>query len=242
MNGAINLSILDGWWDEAFDEASGFKIGNGEEYENYEHQDHLEAEYLYNSLENEVIPLFYQLNEIGLPDNWIVKLKNSIKMAVEGFSSHRMIVDYTEKFYLPAIKSSLNLSNDNFELTRDISVWFKKIKEHWSNINITELIFPEIDLNLHVGNTIPVTVKVNIEELTPDDISVEIVAGQFDSHEEFSNYEIVSPELISSSDNEFIYKTEITCRDSGNFGITARVLPKNNNLYHNKKPNLITWW
>lgn len=242
LNGVVNLSILDGWWDEAYDENCGFKIGDGEEFENVELQDQLESEYLYTTLEKEVIPQFYYLNEIGLPDKWIEKMKKSIIMAGKGFSSNRMLTDYTEKFYLPAIESSIKLSKDNHNLTRDISKWVDNINNNWDKVRITELIIPDLDPNLLVGHKIHVTIKLNPGNLSPDNLSIEIISGRIDSHEEFNDFYITVPDLVSSNNNEFTYKAEIICRDTGNFGITARILPKNHNFDNYIMPKLITWW
>ena len=101
-NGGLNLSILDGWWDEAYDREVGWAIGNGEEYSNPEYQDQVESEALYHILENDVVPLFYDRDAAGIPRGWLAKMKASMKRLSPIFSTNRMVAEYAERFYLPA--------------------------------------------------------------------------------------------------------------------------------------------
>ena len=243
LNGAVNLSILDGWWDEGYNDDVGFKIGNGEEYDDVELQDRLEAELLYNTLEREVIPLFYEFNEIGLPTRWIAKMKATIHTAGEKFSAHRMLMDYAREFYLPAIDAYRRLSADNYQLTRDVTAWMDRMNECWNNIKIEEVETPEVGANLHVGQRIPVNVKVYLGELSPDDITVEIVSGPLSSQEQISQFEPLRAELTGGGENGvWSFAGEITCTESGRVGVTARIIPHNENLPHTIKPKMISWW
>jgi starch phosphorylase len=245
LNGAVNLSILDGWWDEGYSEEYGFKIGNGEEYENVQLQDQLEAESLYNTLEREVIPLFYNRNEIDLPDRWIQKMKNSIHMAGTRFSAQRMLMDYTDHFYINGLNAARTLRAEEFKIAREVSSWLERIYESWNNIAIKDIGMPELGQTVQVGQRIPVSMKVSLDGLTPEDVAVEIVAGRLNSQEEFQDFKPAVAELNGSETGEsgiFTYRGEITCTETGRLGVTARVVPKNQYLIHNRKPKLISWW
>ncbi len=249
LNGALNLSILDGWWVEGYSEETGFKIGFGEEYENVTMQDELESEALYNTLEREVIPLFYNRNDIDLPDRWIQKMKASIQMAGEHFSAQRMLMNYTNQCYVPAIDASRKMSTNNFELNRQVTSWLERISNSWEQIAITDIDIPDIGPTVQVGQKIPVTMKVRLGDITPDDVRVEIVAGRLDSQERFMDLVPTpatlngsSPQPDSSADGVYSYTGEVTCSESGRFGVTARVVPKNEHLHHMRRPKLISWW
>ena len=246
LNGCLHLSILDGWWAEAYDGKNGFAIGSGHEIESVEAQDRFDADMLYNCLEHEVVPMFYELNEIGLPAQWIERMKNSIKTAGESFSSQRMLMNYTDKFYLKAFEASGKLSKNNFELTRSVSKWTDRMAEHWESIEIrtVDMTIPEGEL--FVGQTIPVTIEVFLGEIDPDDVNIEIVAGRLASHEELTNFKPIQLSTNNSGkqlkNGAHSFKGEVTLSESGKFGISARVTPNNESLPHTIRPKMISWW
>ena len=247
LNGALNLSILDGWWAEGYNDETGFKIGNGEEYESVEQQDHLDSEMLYNALEREVIPLFYDRNEIGLPADWIAKMKASIQMAGQQFSAQRMLREYTDTFYNSALKSGRALKADNFALARSVTDWVERMTSSWHNMSIVAVDVPNHGTTMFVGEKLPVKIKVYLGEINPIDIDVELISGRLNSQEQILDYNPISATLIEKPDEktlkgEFIFSGEVVCAESGRFGITARIIPKNSNLPHTLKPRLITWW
>jgi starch phosphorylase len=102
MNGGLNISVLDGWWAQAYDGANGFVIGNGSEHSNYDHQDHIDIQALYSVLENEVVPLFYSRGPDGIPHEWVARQKHALRTLTWHFSARRMVIDYTLGCYLPA--------------------------------------------------------------------------------------------------------------------------------------------
>ncbi|HUV29506.1 MAG TPA: alpha-glucan family phosphorylase [Acidobacteriota bacterium] len=245
LNGALNLSILDGWWCEGYSDDIGFKIGNGEEYDNVTVQDQLESEALYNSLEREIVPTFYNRNEIDLPDRWIEKMKASIHMAGQRFSAQRMLMDYTNNFYIPAVKGAQQMRANNFEVDRQVAAWLDRITGSWDKITIANIDLPDLGATVKVGQKIPVRMTVRLGDVTPDDVSVEIIAGRLNSQEQFTDFNSAKADLDGSEplpDGTYIYTGEVTCRESGRFGVAARVVPKNEHLIHTRKPKLISWW
>lgn len=246
INGGLNLSILDGWWAEGYNGLNGFKIGNGEEIENTELQDKYDAEMLYNSLEREVIPLFYTLNEIGLPADWLIRMKNSIQTAGSFFSAQRMLMNYADQFYIPALESSQKLSRDNFEPTRKISVWLDRMSRNWDSIAIKNVEIPVTESELHVGQKLPISIDVNLGEISPDDVRIELVSGRLNAQEQITNFVpiVVSqkPAKKASQNGVYTFTGEVTLAESGRFGISARVIPKSDTLPHTIRPKLISWW
>jgi starch phosphorylase len=248
LNGALNLSILDGWWVEGYNNETGFKIGSGEEYDNVEQQDHMDAEMLYNTLEREVIPTYYNRNEIGLPANWIAKMKASIHMAGVQFSAQRMLMDYADNFYIRAFDAAGKLQANNYKLTRDVTSWMDRMTGSWDKITIAAVDVPDPGATLQVGEKLPISIKVYLGDIKPDDIQVELVSGRLNSQEQILDYKPVAATLVDqvqqqdSQNGYFTFSGEVTCQQSGRFGITARIIPRNENLPHTFRPKMITWW
>ncbi|MDD3731092.1 MAG: hypothetical protein PHU88_01815 [candidate division Zixibacteria bacterium] len=229
---------------EGYGEETGFKIGNGEEYGNVDTQDKFDAEAMFNTLQREVIPLFYDRNDNDLPVDWIKKMKASIHMAGQRFSTHRMLMDYTNQFYVPAVKTSLRLQNNNFELNRQLTDWINRISYSWDRITIRDIEILDLKPTVYVGQKVNVRLHVYLDAIAPDDVRVEIVSGRINAQEQLLNFSPISATLENNQgkDGLYIYQAEIECRESGRFGITARIIPKNENLLHTFKPKLISWW
>lgn len=246
INGAVNVSILDGWWCEGYNPDVGFKIGNGEIYDNAEYQDNLESQFLYDVLEREAVPLFYKRNGAHLPYKWVTMMKNSIAMAGKQFSSHRMLKDYTRKFYIPAINASQKLSADNFNVARSTSHWLAGISAKWDSVGIESIETPGVSDSPKVGERIPIILKINLGDIKPEDVAVEVAAGNLNSLEQMNNYETVpavkSEDTTPLAPGQYLYRTEVICKNSGRFGIAARIMPSNPLLVHNRLPKLIKWW
>ena len=244
LNGALNFSTLDGWWDEAYEDEVGFKIGHGEEYENLEMQDHLDVEMLYSSLEREVLPLFYDRDEMGLPVRWIAKMKSAIQMAGEQFSSHRMLMDYTDHYYKRALNLNVRMREDGFKRTRTMTSWMERMNSSWGKIAIHDVEVPDLGPTLYVGQKFPIRIKVALGELTPDDVDVQIVSGRLNSQEQIPDYKPITATLGEDGNENGVYSFAgvVVCRESGRFGITARIVPKNDDMPHTVRPRLISWW
>ncbi|MEE8575805.1 MAG: alpha-glucan family phosphorylase, partial [candidate division Zixibacteria bacterium] len=247
LNGVLNLSILDGWWVEGYDDSTGFKIGNGESYESVETQDRMDGEALYNALEREVIPLFYDRDPLDIPQTWLSRMKGSIHMAGQRFSAHRMLMDYTNHFYIPAMKAAEKLRKDEFTLCREVTAWEERVSQSWDEIAIKDIEWPDLGSAVFVGQKIPIQMHVHLGSITPDDVRVEIVSGRINSRDQLLDFAPISANLNGSagteaSDGVYVYHGELECFESGRYGVTARVVPKNENLVHTRKPKLISWW
>ena len=245
LNGVINFSVLDGWWDEGYDDDSGFKIGNGEEYDNVTVQDNLESEALYNTMERDIVPLYYDRNDNGLPERWVKKMKAAIHKTGELFSAQGMLMNYTDQFYISAMKAARSLSENNFGLNRDVTAWLDRISSSWDRIAIRDIEFPNLAQTVLVGDQIQVKMQVDLGEIRPEDVSVQVVSGHLDSQERFRDFSPAPAQLNGSPEGAqgvYSYNAEVVCTESGRFGITARVVPQNEHLLHVCRPKLISWW
>lgn len=244
FNGAVNVSILDGWWCENYSPEVGFKIGNGEEYENLDNQDNIESQILYDVLEREVIPLFYKRNAAKFPYEWVKIMKNSIAATSRNFSAQRMVKDYANMFYVPAMQASQRYAAEDYKIAREVARWKIFLRDNWKRVSVDDVETPTMEESPKVGDRIPVTLKVSLGDISPDDVHVEVISGNLNSLEQMNNYHpvIAQRRNESGAGGQYVYTAEVICRASGRFGIAARILPHNENLIHQCIPKLIKWW
>lgn len=242
-NGGLNLSILDGWWDEGYDPSIGWAIGSGEIMENHTDQDECEAEQLYDQLEHEIVPMFYERSSEGLPLEWITRMKQSIAAYSSFFNTHRMVQEYTEKAYLPAAARRKIVYSDNMAKARSLSEWQARVQKAWPEVQV------HVDANapqgqLQVGTPFTVHADVVLGALSPEDVDVQLFLGQVANQGEIVDPMITPMELVASGQNgtPFQYRaTDVTCSESGSVGYTVRVLPKRGNQGLLQCSHLMTW-
>jgi len=241
FNGALNVSILDGWWDEAYDASTGWAIGKGEEYDNDDYQDEVESNALYNLLEKEIVPLFFTRGADGLPRGWLRKMKNSMRALGPQFNSKRMLREYTDEFYLPSQERYNALSTDSFTRAKALAAWKARLRTLWPDIKILEVRGVAHD-DFKVGESLTVQASVDLHGLTAEDVSVELYSGPLDARGEI-NYPEVVPMSVSSGPHGSVFDFcgSIQARTSGRHGYTVRVLPRNADLDSPHKEGLITW-
>ncbi len=240
INGVLNVSILDGWWAEAYTEARGWRIGNGEEYEDTAYQDAIESQALYNVLENEVIPCFYDRKNGDIPNCWLKKMKASMKMAMEMFCSLRMVGEYQERFYIPAARRFETLVADDATMAKQLATQLKRLRSLWAHIQINP---PVIQDNgpFRVGDAFQVTSEVNLGELTPDEVDIELYYGHMKSLEELEASNLQPMAVVEDrGKGHYLYGCSLPCRISGRFGFTIRATP-NGDERVKATPELLTW-
>ncbi len=239
-NGVLNLSILDGWWCEGYAPERGWRIGDEQEYNDPVYQDAVESQALYNILENDVIPSFYGRGSGNMPVAWIAKMKASMKMAMEEFSSHRMVRDYQERFYLPAVQRQKELLANDAEEAKHLSVLHQRLKSMWANISVEH---PERDIQgpFQVGDTFTVRAKAHLGTLTPQEVDVELYYGRLEPNGTLTKGLTQPMEMIEDSGNgSYQYYCIATCHDSGRYGFTVRVSPRADDWIR-YTPGLLTW-
>jgi starch phosphorylase len=240
INGVLNLSILDGWWDEGYTEDRGWRIGNGEEYQDLGYQDAIESQALYNVLENEVIPCFYDRKNGNPPACWVKKMKASMKMAMESFCSLRMVSEYESRYYIPSAKRWDSLIADEANEARKLAEQIKRLRSLWKDIRI-KLPVRRAQEPYRVGDTFQVTSEVHLGELQPDEVDVELYYGNLKSLEEVSASH-VAPMTVQEDRGKgnYLYGCELICEISGRFGYTVRVAPSGDERIKST-PQLLVW-
>jgi len=247
-NGCLNLSTLDGWWDEAWraprpeDELIGWAIGAGESYSDPGQQDQVEAEALYDLLERDVVPKFYDLSADRLPRRWIAEMKGSLKNLCHTFNTHRMVKEYTERFYLPAFERFGRLQADSATGARALAAWMSCVRHEWEHVRVVALEDgPAKDTK--VGDLVGVRARVQLGELSPHDVTVELYLGALDARGELTEAASFPMKFAGSGKNgEHVFEAaRVPCCRSGLQGYTVRVLPHHADLAARFVPGLITW-
>jgi starch phosphorylase len=247
-NGALNLSTLDGWWDEAWrtprpdSELIGWAIGNGESYNDPSQQDQLEAEALYDLLERDVVPTFYELSADRLPRRWIAQMKGSLKNLCHTFNTHRMVREYTERFYLPAFERFGLLEADSAAAARKLASWMNLVRREWPQVRV-EALEDGPAAEAKVGDLVGVRARVRLGALSPEDVTVELYLGALDAAGELTQPATFPMRHAASPGNgEQIFEAAgVPCCRSGLQGYTVRVLPHHADLAARFVPGLITW-
>ena len=240
FNGALNLSILDGWWDEAYTPNTGWAIGRGEEYADHGYQDRVEAGALCDLLENEVVPLFYRRGADGLPRGWIALMRSAMTALCPVFNTNRMVHQYVEG-YLRAEARRAHLEEDGFRRARSLAAWKEKVRKGWRDVRVSrvEVIMPE---QTRVGELFEVRAWVSLGSLAPGDVAPQVYLGKLRE-----SRDIIEPEIIamtyrgSASDEGVLFTAAFPCTSSGTHGLTVRVVPHHEDLGHPHETGLIVW-
>ncbi len=241
MNGVVNISILDGWWDEGFHADSGYAIGRGESYDDEDLQDKVECRALYDLLERQIIPDFYHRDASGLPRGWIDRMKRCITRSASQFNTNRMVSQYTQEHYLPAARSYVARSKDNLAGARELHQQLNHWRELWPQIRI-ESVDSSIGNTLKLGEEATVEAIVHLGQLDPAHVCVQLYAGSVTSLGELVDAERLDlTHRESLGDGRHKYAGAIKADRSGRFGFSVMVLPCHPLLDQPFVPHLITW-
>ncbi|WP_028319818.1 alpha-glucan family phosphorylase [Desulfatiglans anilini] len=239
-NGSLNLSVLDGWWDEGYDRDSGWAIGHGEVYTDYEAQDDIESRDLYNLLEKEVIPIFYHRGDDGIPRAWVEKMRSGLRRLVPVFNAHRMVQDYLNRFYVPCSKRHTELIESDFAGAKDLAVWRQKLMTGWHEVAVEEVLSAD-GREMKVGDFIEVSARIRLGSLSPEDVTVEAYYGKLDHNGEFAERQTIPLDVAETQEDRYVYSGRIAADGTGRFGYTVRVTPSMNRLENRFVFGLVSW-
>jgi starch phosphorylase len=240
-NGGLNLSILDGWWDEGYAKDNGFAIGQGEEYADLEYQDLVESQALYDILEREIVPLYYRRRDDGVPHEWLRYIKNSIRTLSPFFNTNRMVEDYIRNAYVPSHNRHETLYADHQKLARELAAWRTRVEKGWPGVQILEVQAPAMGEML-VGRQLDVAARIQLGELRPDDVEVQLLHGRVDALGQFIHFDIVVMNSNERQDNgPYGYQGSFVCNQSGQYGFAIRVLPRHANFVSPFASGLMRW-
>ena len=243
VNGGINLSVLDGWWCEGYDRENGWAIGAGEDYDDPDYQDQVESTALYELLENEIAPIYYERSSDDVPREWVRVMKNSMRTVNAEFNTNRMVEEYTQRFYVPCIEQSRKLWENDAAAARELAAWRDMVTKQWPQLQVIDIAAEDKEAQ-PMGSRFPVRATVNLGQLSAEDVLVEIYHGLLDTQGNITSGETET--MTASGETKLgqvVFTGEIPCRRSGQRGFTVRVTPRNAKFPLNRfETRLIRWF
>ncbi|GAS95619.1 glycogen phosphorylase glgP [Mycolicibacterium canariasense] len=252
LNGGLNLSIRDGWWDEWYDGENGWEIPTADGLADEGRRDDIEAGALYDLLESSVTPKFYERNEHGVPSRWVEMVRHTLQVLGPKVLASRMVRDYTEKYYAPAAQSLRatlgsgegpddDSSSDLFGAARQLADYRRRVTEAWPKIQITDVDSYGLPDAPVLGSELTLTATVNLAGLAPDEVVVQAVVGGVDAADVLHNPVTVPMALISTADGgKHIFSSTTPLPVAGPVGYTVRVLPYHRLLAGTNELGLVT--
>ena len=229
LNGALNFSILDGWWREAFDGANGYAIGDEREFESLDTQDDADSFSLYETLEDDIAPLYYARDERGFNHGWLEKLRRAVITVAPTFSMQRQVIDYAGQYYLPLSGRAAKMWANDFALARELAVWKQNVRAQWPQAGIEAS--ADVPATAEPGATVKVSARVHAGTLTGDDLRVEAVLERDGRQHHYP--------LKAAGDGRF--EGEVPLRESGLYTVGARMLAARDGLSGELEMGLVKW-
>ncbi|MEG3631912.1 glycosyltransferase family 1 protein [Streptomyces poriticola] len=239
LNGCLNLSVLDGWWDEWFQPDFGWAIPTADgSATDPEQRDAIEAAALYDLLEQRVTPRFYERGQSGLPDRWIEMVRRTLSLLGPKVLAGRMVREYVERLYAPAAQAHRALDPDT---ARGLAEWKARLRTAWPGVSVDHLETSAAPATAELGSTLGLRVRVRLGELAPEDVEVQAVSGRVDSEDRISDAAGVPLKPVGGPDTEgrWIYEGPLALDRTGPFGYTVRILPAHPLLASSAEPGLV---
>ena len=240
FNGGLNMSILDGWWCEGYRGNNGWAIGRGEVYNDLAYQNEVESRSIYDLLEKEIVPLFYNRGGDGMPRGWISFMKTSLQTLCPVFSTDRMVQEYARRCYLPAFEHWDRLNRDGLRLAVELARWKERLHGMWGQLSI-DAVEAETRREVTVGDRLPIKVRITAGQIPLSEIAVEVYFGVLDSRGAIMGGEIIPLEPSGGADRDGHFGGELECRFCGRHGFMLRVMPRHPELGTVYDPGLILW-
>jgi starch phosphorylase len=234
LNGGLNLSILDGWWNEYYDGENGWAIPTADGASTPEERDAIEAGALYDLMEHQVATRFYERNADGVPERWLASVRHTLSTLSPSLSAERMVREYTERLYMKAAAAGRIMSARDHEAARELSAFKERMTEHWPKVQVVHVESGGLDDTPQVGDSLHLRAQVQLDGISPDDVAVEVVYGQAGSGDELRDVATfaLSPSTApgAASGGAVLFEGTLALSRAGAFGYTVRVVPKHANL------------
>ncbi len=241
MNGSINLSVLDGWWDEGYDGKNGWAIKPVSETLSEEVRTHEETRTLYELLQDQVVPMYYEYGKMGFSPKWVAMAKRSMATITPRFNSKRMVGEYLAKCYLPASRQHELFTQNQYENAYLVAAWKARVKQAWSGVSLRRIDMPHSEINY--GDSLYFEIAVNLNGLTPDDVVVEVLMGYNTGKEQLSSarhYRFNSAEILKET-GEYFFATDLQPEQCGNLTYRIRIYPYHELLTHPFELGMMHW-
>ncbi len=242
VNGVVNFSVLDGWWAEGYNQKNGWSIGTNKEYSSYEEQDRADSESIYYTLENKIIPTYYDKDKDGISKGWMELMKNSIMSTGGKYSTARMLVDYTNQLYMPLCNLTKKYYNDLNKVT-EYNAWKQNMYASWKDVQIEQLENNADNITVDAGTSIDVKCSVVLPNIDPGSVRVEVYYGKFLEDGTVQDVKIIPMKMDGKEEEnkKYYYTAKIDLSSGGNYGYSFRVMPQNEMLLDSANMDLVKW-
>jgi starch phosphorylase len=243
LSGALNCSILDGWWAEMFDGNNGWAISSAESYEDLDHRDRVEADSLFEILERQIVPLFYDRFEGRVPRRWVRRVKGSLRSLGPKVVASRMVRDYVEQMYEPTARRTDRLAEAKHARARALSAWKQRVVAAWEGVKVEAVDTDSAAMVADLGATRTLEVLVSLGQLSSDDVSVELLHGAVGPNDELVSTTRVPLQLQGLGDQpgQYRYRGSFTCERAGRYGVAIRVVPNHPDLAVPAEMGCVAW-
>ena len=243
MNGVLQFSVLDGWWVEGYKEGAGWMLPMERTFTDQRYQDELDAEMIYNTIEDEIAPKYYKRDKDNIPYEWVKSVKNCIADIASNFTTNRMLTDYEDRFYNKLAQRKALMLDDSYRLAREIAAWKRKVSAAWDNVRVIDV--QRIILNkeaVYVGSQYHFEVTVDVANLRPEDIGVEmVIASQIIGGQPVNVSRTIGLKQVKVEGSKVTYALDYTPEEAGTFDVALRVFPYNPNLPYRMDFALVKW-
>ena len=239
LNGALNCSVLDGWWDECYNGENGWAIGTPEVYEDHDLQDRIEASALYDLLERDIVPRFYERPEGPVPRRWVERMKASISSLGQFVTADRMVRDYVVELYEPAAAQGAAMSESGFARARTLAAWKARIRAAWEDVRVIEVEGDERAADVGEGREVTATIRLG--RLQTEDIAVQLAHGRVGANGELVDPSLIKMEPDHCTDGTCSYRGAFTTESPGLYGFSVRVVPHHEDLTNQMDLGLVVW-
>lgn len=242
MNGVMNFSILDGWWAEGYLPEAGWAIEETRSFSNQEFQDELDAEIIYNILEEEIIPLYFDVDKEGIPHEWVSRIKTNIARVAPHFTMQRMLNEYYNKFYSKLFKTGTLMRSEGYDHARNLVHWKNKVKAAWDSISVASLMVPDPNKGpIEYGKNFVAELTLNIPGLEPKEVGVEILMGN-KNNGDVNNIDFkVELDLVKSGNGKAKFTCDFPLKTAGAHDYAFRIYPKHPDLQYRMDFPLVKW-
>jgi len=245
MNGGINFSVLDGWWVEGFNGKNGWAFGDREDYSSLDELDSWDSDAIYDILENDIVPLYYDKDEEGLPRGWINMMKHSMETVSSMFNTHRMVKDYVEQLYLPAMKLGDDFRKDGYSTSKEYSDWRERMEQNWSHVHlyVGDEDPKQDNDSLHYNEPFKLNVRAYLGEIDPADVRVQVYLVE-DRLNSLGNKSFELVDMNKKKDlgsGNWLYEATIRPSNSGRYHYTVRMIPFHKKHRQLGELGLVTW-
>lgn len=242
MNGVMHFSVLDGWWVEGYKPGAGWMLPQERTYDDQGHQNELDSATIYATIESEIAPAYYAVDrKTGISAEWVSYVKNTIAQVACNFTTNRMLTDYVNQYYDPQAVRTERICADNYKEAKEIAQWKEQVRCQWNNISVLSYTQPEDTYNLSPSHGLQSEVKLNLAELKPEDIGVEMIFCAYDKKGKLHIQAKSEFKVVSFEDGVATYQTEILPEKTGMYQVATRIFAQNPKLPHRQDFGLVRW-